>query len=720
MVIILKQVNLSFKKGTINVEDVPPPQLRDGGILIQTAYSLISIGTEKSTVDLAKSNYLQMAKKRPELTKKVMELMKKNGIIPTMKAVLNQLDMPEKLGYSCSGYVIKVGKNIESLNIGDKVACSGVGYASHSEINFIPKNLFVKIPDNVDIMDASYVAVGAIAIQAIRNAKITLGENVAVIGLGLLGLITIQALKAAGCRVFGYDVSEEKVNFAKSLNIDNAVNINKSDIISISNEFTGGHGFDAVIITASTTSNQPIVNAGKISRDKGRVVIVGDVGTNFLRKDYYEKELDLIVSRSYGPGRYDKNYEEMGLDYPYGYIRWTEQRNMEAFLDLVSKNKINLNKMTTNVFPREKASEAYSMIVDQKNEKLIGVLLEYRAQNNKEKYTNDLIILKNNNLIKNSRNIIGVVGSGSFAITTFLPLIRNRDDLELRTISSQSGTTAKAIAKKYNFHNVTTDVNKVFKDPEINKILILTRNSTHAKFAIEALENGKDVLVEKPPTVTMEELKELRRAVETHPDQLFFVDFNRRYSKWTKITNEYLKNRTSPIIINYRINGDKLSKDYWVYDQKEGGSRYISELCHFVDYIYFLINSKIEKISFSTIDTKDISIKSSENFVFTIKFKNGSIGNIIYSTIGSSYFNKEFIEIMSNDITIINKDFKHFEILKNNSKKVKKSYLRNDKGHREIINHFLNNTKPELDMLYAYEYILKEKERSGLKIEDDE
>jgi threonine dehydrogenase-like Zn-dependent dehydrogenase/predicted dehydrogenase len=714
----VKQVNLNFKKGTIVLEEVPPPQLRDDGILVQTAYSLISIGTELSTVDLAKSNYLQMAKKRPELTKKVRELMKKNGLIPTVKAVLNQLDVPEKLGYSCSGIVINIGKNVDSVNIGDTVACAGGGFATHSEINYIPKNLFVKIPQKVDLKDASYVAVGAIAIQGVRNAKITFGENVAVIGLGLLGLITVQLLKAAGCNVFGYDVDEEKISLAKNLNIDHAVNINRTELLEAANQFTDGRGFDAVIITASTKSNDPVINAGKISKDKGRVVIVGDVGTSFPRKDYYEKELDVIISRSYGPGRYDKSYEESGLDYPFGYVRWTEQRNMQAFLDLLSKNKINLSKITTHITPIEQASEIYERIVNQKDEKFIGVLFEYKTHFDRNEIQNNLIVLKDQSIGKNSKNVIGIIGSGSFAITTFLPQIHKKDNTLLKTIASQSGTSAKAIAKKYNFNNVTTDVNRIFTDKEINKIFILTRNSAHARYTIDALKNGKDVFVEKPPALTLEELTELKRTIERHPDQLFYVDYNRRYSKWTTMTNDCLKNLSPPIIINYRIVGDKLPKDSWVYDQKEGGSRYISELCHFVDYIYFLINSKIEKICFTPIETNNLSIKPLENFLFQIKFKNGCLGNIIYTTIGNHFFNKEYIEIMSNDITIVNKDFKYLEILKGSHKSVKRSYVGSDKGHKGIIDSFLDNKKPEIDMLTSYEFILKEKEKIRSNIED--
>lgn len=710
----MKQAQLDYKKGLIKIEDVPSPQIRDNGILVQTAYSLISFGTEKSTLDFARSNYLQMAKKRPDLKAKVLETMKKNGVIPTLKAVMNQLDLPEKLGYSCSGYVIKKGKNVNNINIGDKVACAGVGFASHSEINYIPKNLFVKIPDNVDLSDAGYVAVGAIALQSVRNANVTIGENVGVIGLGLLGLITFQILQSAGCKVIGFDIQDPKVKLSQKLGIDKAVNLTDYDISAVTDDFTKGYGLDAVIITASTTSNQPMIDAGKICRDKGKVVVVGNIQTSFPRSIYYEKELELIVSRSYGPGRYDKTYEENGIDYPYGYIRWTEQRNMEAFLELLSSHKINLKGITTHMFKIDNAEAAYSLIEETNNNDVVGILFEYDIKNvskvNEE--LDSLLSLDTGEKRDESKNNIGIIGAGSYATSTLFPILfRKKNIVNPVIIASQSGTTAKAVAKKYHFQHVTSDVHKIFEDSNVNKVFILTRNSTHASLAIEALEHKKDVFVEKPPTVTLSELKKLKKVVADNPDQLFYVDYNRRYSKWSSLTSDYLKKRTSPIIINYRVNAGVLPNNHWVYDAAEGSSRYISELCHFVDYIYFLIDCPIDKTWVNTINSGNHSINPLENVMFQMKFHDGSMGNVIYSTIGNSYFNKEYIEIMTSGYTIINKDFKYIEILNKNKKKVKKSYMQIEKGHETIVDAFLNDRVPTADMLYAFEVILKAKQQ---------
>ena len=707
----MKQVQMDYKKGLIKIEDVPSPQIRDNGILVQTAYSLISIGTEKSTLDFARSNYLQKAKKRPDLKAKVLETVKKNGIIPTFKAVMNQLDLPDKLGYSCSGYVIKKGKDVDNISIGDKVACAGVGFASHSEINYVPKNLFVKVPDTVDLSDASYVAVGAVALQSVRNANVTIGEKVGVIGLGLLGLITFQILQSAGCKVIGFDIEDTKVKLSQQLGIDKAVNTTVSDISDVALEFSKGYGLDAVIITASTQSNQPMIDAGKICRDKGRVVVVGEIQTSFPRNVYYEKELELIVSRSYGPGRYDKTYEENGVDYPYGYIRWTERRNMEAFLELLSRNKINLKGITSHVFNIDDADQAYSLIEDANNTGVVGVLFKYDIKETTKvnEELDALITLDARKNGKHTQKNIGIIGSGSFATTTLFPVLFKRNDVNPVTIASQSGTTANAIAKKYHFQHVTSDVHKVFENPDIHKVFILTRNSTHASLAIEALENKKDVFVEKPPAVTLTELNKLKKAVIDNPNRLFYVDYNRRYSKWSSFIVDYLKRRTSPLMINYRINGGALPANHWVYDEVEGSSRYISELCHFVDYVYFLINSPIEKTVVNTIYTENHSINSLENLMFQMRFKDGSIGNVIYSTIGNSFFNKEFIEIMTSGFSIINKDFRYVEVLNNNKRNRKKSYMQIEKGHEKIVDAFLNNEVPTVDMLYAFEVILKAK-----------
>ena len=612
-------------------------------------------------------------RERPDLVKKVKNIMKSQGIISTYKLIKEKLNEPNLLGYSSAGIVVNVGKDVKSFKVGDRVACGGGGYAVHAEIIHVPENLCVKVPDGVLLKDAAYTTVGAIALQGVRRADIRVGESVAVIGLGLVGLLTVQILKAAGCRVIGFDISEERVKLAKKLGVDAAGKIGDIDIFSAVDVFTHGMGVDAVIITASTQSNEPVINALQMIRKKGKVVVVGAVGMNIPREPFYQKEGDFLISTSYGPGRYDPQYEEKGIDYPIAYVRWTERRNMEAFLNLVKEKKINTNDLTTHIFSIENATEAYNIIKEGKG---IGVLIEY----GKEEKDMPRVILTREENISKKRGVIrvGLIGAGNFAKRFHLPNLAKIKDFEIYAIASTTGANAKYIAKKYGAKYATTDYRKMIEDKDIDAVIISTRHNTHAKIAMEALKHGKHVFVEKPAAMNEEDLNELLKVAK-NSGKILMVGFNRRYSPLTQKAREYLKKTSGPIIINYRVNAGKLPKDHWIYDPEEGGGRIIGECVHFFDFMIYVIGSEPKEISVMAIDSSSESIKPEDNFSAIIKYKDGSISNLIYTSIGNPNYPKESIYIERNGMSIELNDFKETRVYYKGVKKIK--LKKQDKGH---------------------------------------
>ena len=467
----MKQLIQSFKTGELGLFEVPAPVCQENGVLVQTTVSLVSAGTEKMLVDFAKKSMLSKAKDRPDLVKQVVDKMKKEGVKNTLEKVFTKLDTPIPLGYSLAGRVLEVGKNMSGVNIGDRVACGGAGYANHSEINYVPKNLMVKIPDGVDDIDASFVTVGAIALQGVRQTEPKLGERVAVIGLGLLGQLAVQLLKANGCKVIGSDVDPDKIALAKKLGADEACHA--GDLIKKSDEFSNGYGVDAVIIAASTASNQPVIDAAEISRMRGRVVFLGMVGMDIPRNDYYKKELDLRLSMAYGPGRYDPDYEEKGIDYPYDLVRWTEQRNFEAFLGLIEEGKISPKELLTHTFDYNDAMKAYDLLEGKVKEKYLGIVLEYNNKINLEEHK---IVKRTDKVISNNKVNLGLIGAGNFTKSVILPNIQKVGGYELVAVCTATGVSAEGTGKKYNFKYITTDSSEIFKNSEINSVAITTQH----------------------------------------------------------------------------------------------------------------------------------------------------------------------------------------------------------------------------------------------------
>ncbi len=665
----MKQLIQSFKTGELGLFDVPAPICQKNGALVETTISLVSAGTEKMLVDFAKKSMLAKAKDRPDLVKQVVDKMKKEGVKNTLEKVFTKLDSPIPLGYSLAGKVIKVGESLSGINIGDRVACGGAGYANHSEINYVPKNLMVKIPDGVDDIDASFVTVGAIALQGVRQTEPKLGERVAVIGLGLLGQLTVQLLKANGCKVIGSDIDPDKLELAKKMGANEVCEAR--DLIKKSNEFSNGYGVDAVIIAASTSSNQPVIDSAEISRMRGRVVFLGMVGMDIPRNDYYKKELDLRLSMAYGPGRYDPNYEEKGIDYPYDLVRWTEQRNFEAFLGLIEEGKVKPKELLTHSFEYDDAISAYDLLEGKIKEKYLGIILKYSGSLN----LNEHKIVKRNSKVVQSDNVnIGLIGAGNFSKSVILPNIEKIEGYELVGVCTATGVSAEGTGKKYGFKYITTDSDEIFSNSEINSILITTQHNHHASLVLKSISSKKHCFVEKPLAIYEEELESISDSYDGA--SIIQVGFNRRFSPMLKNMKKHLSGQIS---VNYRVNAGVIPKNVWIQDRETGGGRIIGEVCHFIDSCSFLIDSKVISVYASTIHKNDQSIPDEDNINIVLNYDNGSMATISYYAYGDNSMSKEYIEVFGNGVSMRMTDFRELIIYKNGKETKEKSYNQ-DKG----------------------------------------
>ncbi len=674
----MKQLKLNMKTGEVEIAEVPVPSLKDKEVLVHNEYSLISSGTEQSLIELGKKSLIGKAKERPDLAAKVINRAKRDGIVTAYKQAMSRLDKPESLGYSCAGEVIRIGEGIQDLKVGDKVACGGAGYASHAEFVSIPRNLCVKLPSNVSCMDACFTTMGAIALQGIRNADLKLGENVAVIGLGLIGQLTVQLLKTAGCNVFGIDVDKKKIDLALRLGADKVFLRDAQNLEGNINEIFNGDGADAVLITAATSSSDPIEFAGKVVRDKGRIVVVGNVGMNIPRDTYYKKELDVIVSRSYGPGRYDRNYEEKGYDYPIGFVRWTENRNMKAFVQLLEQKKLMLNELVSHCFTIDEAKRAYGLI-DSKNEFFMGILLKYQKESDEtDIYVNKLKEEPHNRKLKIIN--VGVIGAGNFASSTLLPNLKKIKSINLRCLATATGLSAESTGKKFHFDSFTTDYKKILSDEKIDAVFILTSNATHAQLTAEALKSGKHVFVEKPLALSEKELNEIVEAYNKF-QKIVMVGFNRRYAPLSIKLKKFFQDRTGPMVSYYRVNAEKIPSDHWIYDTEQGGGRIISEACHFIDFLSYITDSKITNVSTNIISSNSSKPDELDNFSINLSFEDGSIGTIIYTNKGDDAYSKEMCEFFADGSVASLIDFRKLEFSSNGKRNQFKKRFSLDKGH---------------------------------------
>lgn len=674
------QLTQKLGSGEMSVQEVPEPVLTPYNILVKTHYSIISSGTEGSTVTAARKSLIGKAKEKPEQLKQVFDALKKQGPVQTYRAVKKKLDAYSPLGYSISGQVLEVGSEITDINVGDYVACAGANYANHAEINSVPRNLVVKLNSGENLKNAAYNTLGAIALQGIRQADLKLGESCAVIGLGLLGQLTCLMLKASGVKVYGIDVNPWVVETAKKNACDEAFTRNTTGLANVIAEKTGSLGVDAVIITAGTSSLDPINFSGQIARKKGKVIVVGAVPTGFDRDAYYNKELDLRMSCSYGPGRYDLQYEELGVDYPAAYVRWTENRNMIAFQELINSGKINIDYLSTHEFKLREAKSAYDMILA-REENFLGVVLKYDTEKSFERHKLEFDVAEKNSEVK-----VGFIGAGSYAQGNLLPNIPK--DVDRIGITTRTGTTSKKIAEQYGFRFCTSEPNEVFENKDINTIFIATQHDSHADYVIESLKNGKNVFVEKPLCLTENELDEIKDLYSKNSSKHLMVGFNRRFAPLAQAVKSKLSD--APVSVLYRINAGYIPKESWIQDMKIGGGRIIGEVCHFVDFLVYITGSKPAYLFAAAMDEPN---GFNDIVTINIKFENGSIGNISYYANGSSALTKEYIEVYQSGFTGIIKDFKEAEFA---GKSVSKKKLLNiDKGQSNMVKQFFADLKTE-------------------------
>lgn len=667
----MKQVIQNFRSGVLKVDDVPETMVKRGGVLVRNVTSLISAGTEKMAVDLAQRSLVGKAKERPDLVKQVLGKLRRDGLMNTLNTVKARLDAPLALGYSCAGVVCEVGQGAEEFQVGDRVACAGMNYASHAETVFVPKNLTVSIPAEVSFDEAACVTLGAIALQGVRTAEVKLGDAVAVIGLGLLGQLTVQILKAAGCRVLGIDLDAGKLALARQVGADAAV-LRSEDVELTVAQFSGGYGVDAVIITAAAETNDPLELAGMIARDRAVVSMVGAVKLEVPRKVYYEKELQLRLSRSYGPGRYDAQYEEQGVDYPIGYVRWTERRNMQEFLRLVAVKAVRLEPLITHRFPIAQAEQAYDIITGKTVQPYMGILLTYPAS---VAPSTRLIALKTNGRQAAAVNL-GVIGAGNFAKSVLLPRLAKAEGVTLAGLATATGRNAKAIGEQYGFGFCTTDYRELLDRAEINTVLIATRHDTHARMAAEALQAGKAVYVEKPLAISEDGLQEVAEAVAQTGGPLL-VGFNRRFSALSVALKQHFE-QAGPLAITYRVNAGGVPKESWIQNE-EGGGRIVGEVCHFVDYLQFLSGAEpVEVFAYAA---------SPDTLSIVVKLSDGSVGNINYFATGDRSFPKERIEVYGGGRVAVLDDFRVLESWHDGKRKVVKR-LAQDKGFDQELTAF--------------------------------
>lgn len=670
----MEQLTQQLKSGFMEVTDVPIPALGSGQVLVRNRYSLISAGTEGKNVSDARLGFIGKAKSRKKEVQQVIEMIKTSGFSETYKVVMNKLEAPSPLGYSCAGEVIAVADDVHDIKVGDYVSCGGEG-AYHADIVSVYRNLCAKIPKTVDLKYGAITTVAAIAVQGIRQAELSFGETAVVIGLGLIGQLTMQMLEAAGVKAIGVDISQSQVDLANKIGIGKSFVRNREDIEGIIKELTKGNGADAILITAGTSSLDPVEFAGVIARRKAKVVIVGAVPTGFSRNFYYKKELDLRMSCSYGPGRYDRGYEEKGIDYPVEYVRWTENRNMETFIELVEREKLVVEPLITHVFEFEDAKKAYDMILA-KSEPFVGILLKYDEDEKKnEEVENSKAALKG------TKTKIGFVGAGSFAQNYLLPNVKAYADMI--GVATSRGNTAKGIAEKYGFQYSTGEAEKIFSDDKINTVFVATRHNLHASNVIDAVKNNKNVFVEKPLCMNREELETIANLYREKNNLHLMVGYNRRFAPAVKSIMSTM-DKDVPKAINYRINAGNMPKDHWVQDKKIGGGRIIGEVCHFIDLVMFLSGSKINFINAVSMENNPYLM---DTLTINMGFENGSIGSIAYFSNGASSLPKEHIEVFYANKVMTIDDFKETKIYGKDVKTNKSG--KQDKGHAQEIKEFI-------------------------------
>lgn len=686
----MKQLLQNMRDGKTAVVDVPDPLPRPGTALVRTAASLVSAGTERMVVEFAEKNLVGKAQSRPDLVRQVMDKARREGIIPTIQAAFNRLDQPMSLGYSSAGTIIALGDGMQGFAVGDRVACAGAGHAVHAELAVVPRNLLYKIPDNVDFESASFATLGAIALQGFRLAQPQVGERVAIIGLGLLGLLSVGIARTAGCEVFGIDLDPKRVSLGEQFGATTCL---RKDAEAAASVFTQGKGFDVVLICADTKSNDPVALAGALAREHGQVVAVGAVGMDIPRKVYYTKELSFHVSRSYGPGRYDPVYEEKGQDYPFAYVRWTEGRNIEAILAMLGSGGLNVVPIITHRYPIQEAPQAYDLITGKIEEPFLGVLLTYpeaeTQQPARRVYPNEY----KPGTSPTTTTGAGVLGAGIYAKATFLPAAKRVGSIPLVGIASASGLTARHAAQKFGFQYATADENEILASDAISHVAILTRHNEHARQVISALNNGKHVYCEKPLALNAVQLDEIEAALQSENAPMLMVGFNRRFAPLAVELKKFITSSNEPLAVHYRVNAGYLPETHWLHDPELGGGRIIGEGCHFIDFLSFLVGAPPCAVSMTALP--DGGRYQQDNAILTLSFPNGSVGTIHYLANGDKAFPKEQVEVFTAGRVAVLDDFRQLEMLHNSRRNVLRSHFKQDKGHAASWNAFLTSSREE-------------------------
>ncbi len=644
----MKQILQNLKTGSIILEETPVPVCKTNYILIATQRSLISAGTERMLVEFGQANLLSKARSQPDKVRQVLDKMRTDGLLPTLDAVFTRLDQPLPLGYCNAGIVLDVGEGVSGFAVGDRVISNG----PHAEIVSVPQHLCARIPDGVSDDAAAFTVLASIGLQGIRLAEPTLGEKVVVTGLGLVGLLTVQMLIANGCQVLGIDFNSERLALAAQFGAQ-TVNLSEGgDPVAAGLAFSNGQGVDAVMIAASTKSSDPVHQAAQMSRKRGRIVLIGVTGLELSRADFYEKELSFQVSCSYGPGRYDDKYEQSGLDYPYGFVRWTEQRNFEAVLDLLATKRLNVDPLITHHVPQAEAERAYQLLTD--DSQALGIVLTYPKEivALSRTITTSGAVSVQDSLTGVGKTAVSVIGAGNFATVVMLPALA-KSGATLQIVASSQGTSAAIAAKKFNFAQSTSETTTIWENTSTNTVFILTRHNNHARLIVEGLNAGKHVFVEKPLALNRKALALVDEAVIAHPDQQLMVGFNRRFSALAQQMKTLLKGRVEPISVIYTVNAGMIPANHWTQDPAIGGGRIVGEACHFIDFIRFLVGQPIVGVKAHMMGSASGVVVRQDKMTILLGFADGSMGTVHYLANGSKQFPKERIEVFSQERVLV-------------------------------------------------------------------
>jgi len=690
----MKQVIEKQRSGKVRVVENPPPRCGPNEVLVRNVVSLISPGTEKLMVEMGRKSLVGKALARPDLVSLAYRKAKREGFLRVFRESLSRLDEPLPLGYSCAGEVIAVGPKVAGISAGDAVACAGHSYASHAEIVAVPQELCVKLPRGgkdhaISLEEAAFVMLGGIALQGIRSADLAFGERVAVVGLGLLGLLTVQLAKSYGCHVYGIDIDPGKVALAEKLGCGDAFLLGKDDVDSALLDLTEGRGVDSVIVTAATKDNGPILLAERIARQRGKVVLVGVADISLTRKAFWDKELTFTVSKASGPST---AYTVPHSALPFELVRWTEKRNLEEFIRLVANGSVHVGDLITHRFAIDDAVDAYEMIMKDR-QRYIGVLITYPQNASQETTVRVRKVAESRAMPPTDQSLrgnIGVIGAGMFTKNILLPAAKKVEGMRFVGIAAGHGVSSRHVGEKFGFEYATSDASAILDDKRIGSVLVTTRHNLHAEFVSEALKAGKHVFVEKPLCLTNQELSRLEQTFKTSGEQLMFmVGFNRRFSPLSQELKEAFATRNSPLVAHFRVNAGFIPADHWTQDPDVGGGRIIGEVCHFVDYLQFLTNSDPVRVDALSIGGATGRFLQDDNVHLSLQFADGSLGSITYSAQGTRTFSRERLEVFCGESVAVLDDFRALELI-TGTKRKKRRLWNQDMGYRNELAYFVS------------------------------